>query len=85
MKYTDVVVIKEDSELAKLTCVVLKAVEDFINHLGKTPTRVFLNNEDFEIGGEIEVCGYKVRATNLVPKGEVIIMDETPYTIYDKF
>ena len=85
MNYADVVFIKEDVELAKLKCVVIKAVEDFMRSKDNIPTRLFFNNEDFDIVGEIEVCGYKVRTTNLVPKGEVIIMDDTPLTIYDRF
>ena len=76
MKYADVVVIKEDVELAKLKCVVLKAVEDFMRSKDNIPTRLFFNDEDFDIVGETEVCGYKVRATNLVPKGKTLVMDE---------
>lgn len=25
---------------------------------------------------EVEVCGYKVRVTNLVPKGKTLVMDD---------
>ena len=85
MNYANIVVIKEDQELVKLKCVVLKAVEDFMRIKDNIPTRLFFNDEDFDIVGEIEVCGYKVRATNLVPKGKILVMDETPFTIYDRF
>ena len=85
MNYANIVVIKEDQELVKLKCVVLKAVEDFMRSKDNIPTRLFFNDEDFDIVGEIEVCGYKVRATNLVPKGKTLVIDETPFTIYDRF
>ncbi len=85
MNYANIVVIKEDQELVKLKCVVLKAVEDFMRSKDNIPTRLFFNDEDFDIVGEIEVCGYKVRATNLVPSGQVIVTDDTPFTIFDKY
>lgn len=78
-------IVEIDEELLRLAGVVLQAVEDFMKKKGTTPVRLFLNNSDFNLKGEVEVCGYKVMATELVPKGEVIVMDNTPKTMFDLF
>ena len=85
MNYANIVVIKEDQELVKLKCVVLKAVEYFMRSKDNIPTRLFFNDEDFNLQGEVEVLGYKVRFTNLAPSGQVIVMDDAPFTVFDKY
>ena len=85
MNYANIVVIKEDQELSKLKCVVLKAVEDFMRSKDNIPTRLFFNDRDFNLQGEAEVLGYKVRFTNLTPSGQVIVMDDAPFTVFDKY
>lgn len=77
-------IIEPTEDLYKLTVVVLKAVEDFNKNKDNHPTRVFLNDKDFSIKGEIDVCGYKVMTTYLVPQGQAIVVDDSVNTIFDR-
>lgn len=78
-------IVHEDSDIFKLTIAVHKAVGGFMINKPTKPTRLFFNDRDFNLQGEVEVLGYKVRFTNLVPSGQVIVMDDTPFTIFDKY
>ena len=78
-------IVHEDSDIFKLTIAVHKVVEGFMINKPTKPTRLFFNDRDFNLQGEVEVLGYKVRFTNLVPSGQVIVMDDTPFTIFDKY
>lgn len=76
-------VIKTDSTGHQLVRVVQQLSEDFMLQKGKIPDRIFLNDKDFDLPNEIEVCDCKVRATHLVPQGKVIVTDNTVKTIFD--
>ena len=83
--YNKSTIVHEDSDIFKLTIAVHKAVEGFMINKPTKPTRLFFNDRDFNLQGGVEVLGYKVRFTNLVPSGQVIVMDDTPFTIFDKY
>ena len=73
-------VIPIDDSIYKLVFAVEKATREFMSKTGKTPTKLIVNDTDFDINGEVQVCGYKVFPSKLVPKGQVIVMDEPVLT-----
>lgn len=77
------VTIEPNSTQHQLVRVVQQLSEDFMLQKGKIPDRIFLNDKDYDIPNEIEVCGCKVRSTHLVPQGKVIVTDNTVKTIFD--
>lgn len=75
--------VKIDDELMKLIRAVEQVTSDFIANKGTMPTRVFLSTEDFNVYGEVIICGYKVITTNMLPKGSAYVMNDEPLTVFD--
>lgn len=69
-------------ETVRLICVVAQAVEEFITEKNLSPHKVFLSIADFDLKGEVLVCGYKVYATPYIPKGCVVVTDEKARSIF---
>lgn len=69
-------IVEPDDNLYKLISVVSKATQEFIIKKGILPNRVFLNDKDFNLKGEVEICGYKVFTSPYIPTGQAVVVDK---------